>query len=206
MSASDWLHARCIHPRRVRALALQLKGLLPPDARVLDIGCGDGSLARALIGLRPDLSIVGLDVLVRPATAIPVEAFDGRRAPFGDRAFDAALLVDVLHHADEPEGLLREAARVSRQAVVLKDHLLQGPFAEARLRLMDRIGNERHGVALPGRYWRRSAWHDAFARAGLEVDSWSERLGLLPPPLSWAFECGLHFLARLKPRPERNPR
>jgi hypothetical protein len=37
--------------------------------------------------------------------------------------------------------LLREAARVAREAVVIKDHTKNGLAADATLRFMDRIGN-----------------------------------------------------------------
>jgi SAM-dependent methyltransferase len=36
--------------------------LLPRAARVLDLGCGPGNVARFLLGLRPDLRITGIDL------------------------------------------------------------------------------------------------------------------------------------------------
>ena len=46
------------------------------------------------------------------------------------------MLVDVLHHTDDPGILLSEARRVTRRAVVLKDHT-RDYMAGATLRLMD---------------------------------------------------------------------
>ena len=48
MSLLDKLHGGYVHDRRVRALRDDLVRLIPPDARVLDIGCGDGLLTHLI--------------------------------------------------------------------------------------------------------------------------------------------------------------
>jgi SAM-dependent methyltransferase len=165
---------------------------------VLDVGCGDGQVARSVMDLRPDVDIRGIDVLLRGAMAIPVEAFDGRHIPHGDGAFDCAMFVDVLHHTADPAQLLAEAARVSRGAVLIKDHLLDARFSGVRLRFMDWVGNARHGVALPYNYWPRKRWDEAFAALGLAPSSWDEDLGLYPPWADWLFGGRLHFIASVR--------
>jgi SAM-dependent methyltransferase len=195
----DRIHERHVLGRRVRVLSAHIAELLPRGGSVLDVGCGDGLMARAVLGRRPDLEVRGIDVLVRGDAAIVVDAFDGRRIPRGDKSVDAVLFVDVLHHATDPLALLREAARVARQAVVIKDHLADAPFAGLTLRFMDRVGNARHGVALPYTYWRRAEWRRAFGEVGLGVEEWRERLGLYPPGASLIFDRSLHLLTRLSP-------
>jgi len=66
-----------------------------------------------------------------------VETFDGKSIPYGDGSFDVVMFVDVIHHADQPMTLLREAARVARQAILIKDHLVEGTLAYLTLQLMD---------------------------------------------------------------------
>ena len=197
MSLLARIHGGLVHPRRVRVLAGHIAPLFPPNARVLDVGCGDGALAAALLDLRRDLTLSGLDVKARPAARIPVTAFDGRTIPHAAASFDVTLLVDVLHHTDDPRVLLREARRVAR-AVVLKDHLLNGWLAGPTLRAMDWAGNAPHGVALPYNYWTEAQWREAFAALGLRA-TWRETdLRLYPRPLDWLCGRGLHFLARLE--------
>ena len=197
MSLVDRVHGGYVRRRRVRVLAALLAECLPVGFRVLDIGCGDGLLARTIAEDRADLQLRGVDVLVREHTHIPVKAYDGERLPFESESFDAALFVDVLHHARDPLALLREGARVSRHAVVVKDHLCESALDARILRFMDRVGNARHGVELPYNYWGRHQWDDAFAVLGVSVTVWRDRLGLYPAPASWIFGRSLHFVARL---------
>ena len=137
-------------------------------------------------------------MLARPKTHVPVDVFDGKTLPYADRSFDAVLIVDVLHHTEDPAALLQEARRVCRGVVILKDHLADPWLAVARLRLMDVVGNARHGVALTYNYWKRAQWQAAFRDVGLAEGAWEEKLGLYPMAAAWLFEDGLHFLARLR--------
>jgi ubiquinone/menaquinone biosynthesis C-methylase UbiE len=65
--------------------------------------------------------ITGIDVLVRDHAHIPVVKFDDTSIPFPDRSFDTLVFVDVLHQTNDPVLLLREAARVARNTIVIKD-------------------------------------------------------------------------------------
>ncbi len=205
MSLLDKWHGPWIHQRRVKVLARHFHEVLPPGTRsLLDVGCGDGKLAREILRLRPDLIVHGLDVFERPASAIPVTVFDGRSLPFQNRDFDVVLFADVLHHTDDPLVLLGEAARVSRLGVVIKDHLQQGPLARATLSFMDWVGNASHGVALPYNYWRPDQWQTAFDALGLKPSAWRTKLGLYPVPTHLLFERSLHFVAFLKSKSNEN--
>jgi SAM-dependent methyltransferase len=133
----------------------------------------------------------------RLAARIPAFRFDGAVLPLKNEAVDTVVIVDVLHHVEDPAAILAEAVRVARHHVVMKDHLREGLFAQSTLRFMDWVGNARYGVALPYNYLNRSEWRTIFQRVGLEPEVWNERLNLYPPPLSWVFERSLHFVARL---------
>jgi SAM-dependent methyltransferase len=197
------LHDKLVFGRRTQILSDWFARLVPANSRVLDVGCGDGLIASLLQSRRPDLSIQGIDVLVRPGTRIPVTSFDGVHIPFPDNSFDAVLFSDVLHHTDDPVVLLREASRVA-DSIVIKDHNRNGILAQQRLRFMDWIGNARFGVALPYNYWSAERWNQAWQDLGLRVDEMVVDVGLYPPPLSWIFGAKLHFVARLSRRVPRS--
>lgn len=191
------VHNRAIMQRRVRILAEYMARLLPHDLDVLDIGCGDGRIGRAVMDLRPDVRVHGIDVMLRPTTAIPVDRFDGEHIELPDRGVGAVMMVDVVHHAYNPVALITEAARVSAHALVIKDHLRDGFLARTTLRAMDWVGNAPHGVVLPYNYLTRGEWDDAFKTAEVTIDAWEGALGLYPGPASYVFDRGLHFAARL---------
>jgi SAM-dependent methyltransferase len=199
MSLLTKLHEGLVHRRRVKILAARFVHLFPPGTkRVLDVGCGDGLLARELKLLRPELEVEGLDVLARPAAAIPVTVFDGKHLPFERGDFDVVIFADVLHHAEHPLELLRDAARVAGLGLVIKDHLEQGLLARATLSLMDWIGNAGYGVALPYGYWRPDQWEAAFREIGLKPVIRHTALGLYPVPANVLFERSMHFMALLE--------
>ncbi len=197
MKLAERLHEASGGARRLEALSEHVGALLPESAKVLDVGCGDGILDERIQQRHSHLEITGIDVLVRPEARIPVRLFDGRTIPHAEDSFDAVLLIDVLHHCDDPEAMLTEAIRVARRCIVVKDHTLSGPLSGLLLRFMDDVGNRRFGVALPHKYWSEARWRQTFERLGLPVEAWITDLGLYPGPLDWIFGRSLHFVARL---------
>lgn len=203
MRIIDRIHGDYVHQRRVRVLTEFFASSLPRDLLVLDVGCGDGLLALTLARARPDLKIVGVDVLERPDCAITMTTFDGERLPFDKGEFDVVLMADVLHHTEEPIRLLKEARRVSRQWIALKDHTRNGLLAAVTLRFMDKVGNSRHGVALPHVYWSKEEWSRAFQELCLTVQEWTNKVPLYPWPGSIVFTRRLHFCALLDIKNQR---
>jgi SAM-dependent methyltransferase len=114
----------------LRALPWYMNGLklryLMSDLRevrgkVLDVGCGAGSVANAVKRERPDLEVFGCD-RSQSALSIASESHEGvdfrlataERLPFADGEFDFVWIFDVLEHVDDPDQVLREVARVLR--------------------------------------------------------------------------------------------
>ena len=134
-------HARMVFGRRVRVLAECLSARIPPGSAVLDIGCGDGTIGNLLAERGSEVSIEGVEFAPRPQCRIPCRPFDGAVLPFADGSFDVCLFVDVLHHTDDPTILLREARRMTRRFVLIKDHLSENGFDFKTLQFMDWVGN-----------------------------------------------------------------
>jgi len=103
---------------RAYDMALEIARVLPSNANILDVGCGNGFIAHhlsAMLGSR----VVGLDVGPATAAAINYLRFDGRNFPFAQQSFDAVLLCYVLHHAADARSVLNEVARVLDQKGLL---------------------------------------------------------------------------------------
>ena len=197
MNSMGHLHTRYVHGRRVRVLSDHLAELIPRNASVLDVGCGDGLVSLLITQKRPDLRVRGIETLIRDRTHIPVCRFDGDILPCRDRGVDVVTFVDVLHHTQDPMMLLREGARAAQKAIVIKDHMSGGVIDNLTLRFMDRLGNIHHRVALPYMYWSEERWFGAFETLNLRVGVWRRDLKLYPRPVRWIFERSLHFIARL---------
>ena len=198
----DNYHSTHVLSRRVKVLARHLAALAPQKAEILDVGCGDGQVAKLLLDQRADLKLSGVDVLIREHTVIPVTAFDGTSLPLADESQDAVMFIDVLHHTDDPLVLLREAVRVSRRWIVIKDHYRNGFAARPTLRFMDWVGNARYRVALPYNYWNESQWIAAFAKLNLRPVRSVTSLGLYPWWANWIFGRRLHFITVLEKLPK----
>jgi SAM-dependent methyltransferase len=152
---------------------------LRPGARLLDLGCGEGFVGDAAardLGAAVDLA----DVLDFNRTARPLRRFDGVHLPVPDRAYDATLLVYVLHHAADPDALLREARRVTRGPILILETVSLSPAHRRRLERVDRLANRlRSGGAMdatPPRIRSVEFWEASFERLGLRVAT-VERIG-----------------------------
>lgn len=124
-------------PSMVRTLAAQAELIWPqeqalfarydlgPAPRILDVGCGTGELGHRLLGLLPEATIIGVDVVethvaearrryADHAGKLSFEIADAMDLPFGDDDFDLVACRHVLQAVGDPEGLVRELMRVTR--------------------------------------------------------------------------------------------
>ena len=192
------LHRALVFQRRVRILAEITASQIAHGARVLDVGCGDGTIGSLIAQLRPDISIQGVEFLVRAGCKIECQSFDGFTLPFPDNSFDVCLFVDVLHHTEDPGVLLREAVRVSRSFVLIKDHLDENAIDNLTLRFMDWVGNRPHGVVLTYNYQNRKQWTEQFSDSGLSEVNWTTQVPLYAWPLRLLVGSRLHFVSLLR--------
>lgn len=146
------------------------------DDVVLDIGCGDGFLTRAIAGLAPDGTVVGADpsrrmIATAEAAATPAASgpwfvvADVRALPFA-RDVDAVVSFNALHWVPEQETALRQIAGVLRPGATA---IVQMVCAGHRPSLED-ITMELCRTP------RWAPWFDGFAAPYVHVapDQWTE--------------------------------
>jgi ubiquinone/menaquinone biosynthesis C-methylase UbiE len=91
--------------------------------RVLDVGCGTGSLSAALLSVCTDIRVVGVDPVAEYVAFTRQEVRDHRAVfqtsaaealPFCDAEFDTALALLVLQELDDPGQAPFQMTRVTR--------------------------------------------------------------------------------------------
>jgi ubiquinone/menaquinone biosynthesis C-methylase UbiE len=84
------------------------------DERLLDVGCGDGGVARLLRARVRE--VVAVDVVPHAGWSeepgLTFHEADGERLPFAQGEFDLVHSKDSLHHMDDPAAALAEYRRV----------------------------------------------------------------------------------------------
>jgi methionine biosynthesis protein MetW len=101
-----------------------IAGWVEPGHRVLDLGCGDGSLLKRLIETRGvqgwGVEIEDANVLaaIRNGVNVIQSNLENGLTDFADDAFDHVVLSRTLQTVRHTEGILREMLRVGREAVV----------------------------------------------------------------------------------------
>lgn len=165
-----------LSPAYKRQLAKQLSSLCEDGARVLDVGCNDGHVAALMLGCKPSLKIVGVDVQAERSAMIERRVYDGKRLPFPDDSFDVAMANDVLHHTTGMESLLKEMMRVTKRYIIIKDHQKHGFFSRLGLSLCDYLGNAPYGIPCVFNYKSLDEWKQLFSKLNLKLVSGPERL------------------------------
>ena len=97
---------------------------IKPDARVLDLGCGDGALLRYLIdsrgsrGYGVDIEDANVLACVRSGVSVVQRDLEGGLADFGSDSFDYVVLSQTLQVIRNTESLLREMLRLAPEGIV----------------------------------------------------------------------------------------
>ena len=122
--------------RRSRRLIEQVRGWLPNEGSVLDLGSGTGHLS-ARLERELGLDVVTADVSDMHVVGPPPVLIADGVLPFEDRTFSAALLLFMLAYPKDPAGVLVEAARVTRGPIILVQSLHAGLLGYAWLRVRE---------------------------------------------------------------------
>lgn len=185
-----------VYESRIAKLTEAIVPHLRPGDRLLDVGCGFGTLARSLQENGPrGVEVRGLESVPREGAVIEVDRYDGVRFPYDDGAFDVVTIADVLHHEHQPERLLAECIRVSSRAVIVKDHCRSGVLAQQRISLIDWAAHAPYGVPCLYRYLTHREWVELPRRLGvmLEAECWP--MPLYPMFYEKLFGGRLQYLA-----------
>ncbi|MBK8445729.1 MAG: methionine biosynthesis protein MetW [Micropruina sp.] len=171
--------------------------LVPGSSRVLDLGCGDGTLLQHLIA---DHDCTGTGVEIDPEmvlgaidSGVPVMELDldADLALFDTGSFDTVVLSRTIQTLRHPELVLREMARIGRQLIVSVPN-----FGLLQHRLMLLRGRMPMSRELPYswydtpnlRFTTLVDLEDLFAKLGLAIEQ-RINLSLAGEPLAKSFRA-----------------
>ena len=160
---------------------------LPPDAHIVDIGCGDGFHLDLLKQFgRPGWRLQGVDLDTRAVArarqrGLAVHLGDLAGSPIEPSSVDLALCIQTIEHVADPPRLLAEIGRVLRpggRVLIVTDNTGSLDFAMAK---------SRHwgGYHFP-RHWNlfhRSSLRELARKTGLEVVELTTMLS----PVNWTY-------------------
>ncbi len=180
--------------------------LLEGGRALLDVGCGDGALARRVADRfarvhATDVSAAAIAEAQASAGAITFAVLDANAPlPFGDGEFDALVSLSTLQYLFDPEAFLAEAHRVLSPGGTLLIEVPNMAYLPQRLRLLA-------GRPLRTSFWRRGIdggnlhyftvelLSGLVTRAGFTVDTVTGS-GVLAPLRTWRVSllCGNLFI------------
>ena len=103
---------------------LAIARLIQPGEKVLDLGCGDGTLLRYLLdgyhisGRGIELSEAGVLACVRKGLSVRQGDLDEGLGDYPNRSFDTVILSQTLPYLDDPTFIIAEMLRVGSRAIV----------------------------------------------------------------------------------------
>jgi methionine biosynthesis protein MetW len=108
----------------MRADFSTIAGWIQPTARVLDLGCGDGSLlshlreTRGATGYGIEIDNAGVLASIGNGVNVIQSDLESGLAGFDDRSFDSVILSQTLQAMRRVEAIVAEMLRVGREAIV----------------------------------------------------------------------------------------
>lgn len=154
-----------------------------PIKSALDYGAGDGSVGAELKKKRPGLTKVGgADIMPPSQTQIPVTKIEpGANLPFAEGEFDAAFVINLLHHItdkDEQLKIIEQLERVVNSGLyVVETTKTDAADSQGRTLAADYFSNRifrpiafgTDDIPVPGTFRTEAEWNEVFEGKGFDV-------------------------------------
>lgn len=101
-----------------------IENWIAPQSRVLDLGCGDGTL---LLNLKNRKQVTGVGIEISPkkfnlciekGLSVIEQDLDKGLSNFADDSFDVVVMSQTLQAMDRPDFVLKETLRIGKESIV----------------------------------------------------------------------------------------
>jgi ubiquinone/menaquinone biosynthesis C-methylase UbiE len=143
---------------------------IKPREKIIDIGPGNGAISRYLFNKR-QIDTILVDVADKReeyAEDLKFLIYNGKKLPFKNDSFDTSLLVTVLHHIYNPEEVLKEAIRVTRNKVVIVEDVYNNLVEKYQTFIADSLANTEF-FGHPHSNKSEKEWLKLFDKLNLEL-------------------------------------
>ena len=140
--------------------------------KILDLGAGDGLLA---LEIKEQLGkeVVLVDVVDYNYTNLPLKIYNPEdTVPLADKEVDTTILFVVLHHTNNPEHLLKEAARVTKKRLVILEGSMEDDDTRVTNSFMDWFYNRimrDADINIPLNFLNLEGWEEILKKYGFSV-------------------------------------
>lgn len=163
-----------ISPRRITSLANLALPHIKNGDKVLDLGAGSAKVAEYILE-RKDINLTLLDVTNEfNETDFKIQIYDGEKIPYKSNSFDCVLVITILHHCDNPGQVLKEAARISRDRVLVIEDKINSKLDFFLLEIWHTIVSVLLKQDLHFSFRRDTVWRGMCKKFGLKLHKTQE--------------------------------
>lgn len=179
-----------------------------PHARVLDVGCGTGSVSKIIVETT-GAQLTGIEPDAERANVARSRGIDVIQGLFDEKIiadlgkFDVVVFADVLEHLPDPSAALQLAHRVLKPDGTVIASIPNIAHWSVRLELLwGRFDYQPYGImdATHLRWFTEKSVRGLFKSAGYEIEYIKHTAGILLPAYQQNF-----FWRHFRPRRYRNP-
>jgi SAM-dependent methyltransferase len=157
--------------KRAQRSFSKIKDWLVGD-KILDLGAGNGFLGELIHNeLKKEVKLI--DVIDYNFSSLPIDIIKpGSKLPLENNEVNTTLLYAVLHHAEDPDQVLGEAVRVTKNRIILVEGYVENPKVTLINSYFDWFLNRvvvDTDMNVPFNYRKQSEWEEDFKTLGLEL-------------------------------------
>ncbi len=140
--------------------------------KILDLGTGNGLLALE-IKQHLEKEVLLVDIIDYNYSDLPLILYNPEKeVPLADEEVDTTILYAVLHHASDPKHLLEEAARITKQRLVITEGYVEEDNIRITNSFFDWFHNRVIGdedINVPLNFLRVKGWEKILKSQGFEM-------------------------------------